>query len=301
MNNKKINKIDFRTDLALEKMDENQINKIKIKSKNIKLHELEVTKTLSKKILKKPGYYITIQFDEIKPELVNKVSSSVRKIMKKYLIKDSDKILIVGLGNQFSTPDSLGPKTIEKLIATSHLFQYEEVKSGIRPVSLFSPGVMGQTGMETSDVIKSVIKYVKPKMLIVIDSLAAKSVERLNKTIQITDTGINPGSGVYNNRKEISQKTIKIPVLAIGIPTVVDALSLVGDTLNYIENNITSLEKYKINNLMIDLNQNNLLKELMTFSGQNLIVTPSNIDFTIENLSDALSSGINKALHKKVK
>ena len=206
------------------------------------------------------------------------------------------------------------------------------VKNGMRSVSAITPGVMGSTGIETIDIINGVIDKVKPKFIIVIDSLCASSVERLNKTIQITDTGIHPGSGVGNNRKEISKDVLNIPVIAIGVPTVVDASTIVNDTINYLfmhlsylknnyeENKLVVkrfgnyLDKIKNNTLsneekeliggiignLSDEDKKRLIEELLESINYNLIVTPKEIDFLIDKLSFLLSSSINNALHKDV-
>lgn len=144
--------------------------------------------------------------------------------------------LIVGLGNWNVTPDALGPIVVENVLVTRHLFQLqpESVEEGFRPVSAIRPGVMGITGIETSDVIYGIIEKTKPDFVIAIDALAARSIERVNSTIQISDTGIHPGSGVGNKRKELSKETLGIPVIAIGVPTVVDAVSITSDTIDFI-------------------------------------------------------------------
>ena len=198
-------------------------------------------------------------------------------------------------------------------------------------VSAINPGVMGQTGIETSDIILSIVEKIKPDFLIVIDSLASGSIERVNKTIQMTDTGIHPGSGIGNSRKEISKEKINIPVIAIGIPTVVDANVIVSDTINYMykhyaynkefmKNPMSKLTTSNVNYLKKDVTidesdkknlfgiigtlSNNEFKELiyevLTPIGYNMMVTPKEIDFVIEKLGDIIGNGINKALHKNV-
>ena len=168
---------------------------------------------------------------------------------------------IIGLGNINSTPDALGPKTIDNLVITRHLHLLNLLEEGFRVVSSITPGVMANTGMETSEVISEIIKLIKPKFVIVIDSLASSSINRLNKTIQITDTGIHPGSGIGNNRKEISEKLFNIPIIAIGIPTVVDSSVLVNDTINYFYEYIE-----KINNKKLEDNDKEYWKKEVSFT-----------------------------------
>ncbi len=236
----------------------------------------------------------------------------------------------MGLGNDYSTADALGPLTIGHVLVTKHLFLYEDVK-GFRPVSAVNSGVMGRTGIETSDIILGLVNQTKPDFVIVIDALASQSIERVNKTIQMTDTGIHPGSGIGNKRKEISKKTIGVPVIAVGVPTVVSAVIIVSDTINYMHKHYTYNKENKdnpINKLIVggvnylkeelkidreDKEQllglvgsldeeeiKQLIYEVLTPIRYNLMVTPKEIDFVIEKLSDVIGNGINHALHKNV-
>ena len=256
-------------------------------------------------------------------------------MLKKKNIKDNDTCLVLGLGNRFSTADSLGPLTLDKVMITRHLFLLNtNVKAGIREVSGLSPGVMANTGIETYDIIESLINKVKPNFLIVIDALASSSIERINKTIQITDTGIHPGSGIGNNRKEISFETVGIPVIAIGVPTVVESSILVNDTIDYIfqhisyiknnyesnklnfghrntkkylqtlkEYNLSDNEKKELSGILGSLDEDakkELICEVLNSINYNMIVTPKEIDFLIDKLSEAISKAINKSLHKEI-
>lgn len=337
MNNEiDLSKYNLRTDLLVEtiKDDEN------IKSDVQTIDEVKITRVFineenEKKIGKKSGNYITIEFNDVtdhtNKEKVKKIfSEELKELIKELKIKEDAYCLIVGLGNDKSTPDSLGPLSINNIIVTSHLFELENIK-GFMKVSAINPGVMGQTGIETSDIILSIVEKIKPDFLIVIDSLASGSIERVNKTIQMTDTGIHPGSGIGNSRKEISKEKINIPVIAIGIPTVVDANVIVSDTINYMykhyaynkefmKNPMSKLTTSNVNYLKKDVTidesdkknlfgiigtlSNNEFKELiyevLTPIGYNMMVTPKEIDFVIEKLSDIIGNGINKALHKNV-
>ena len=293
---------------------------------------------MSEQINKKVGDYVTIEFDDVtdshNQEIVKKIfSEQLLEIIKKTKIKDSDKCLIIGLGNDKSTPDSLGPLTIDKVLVTNHLFMYGQVEEGFRSVSAIIPGVTGTTGIETSDLIKSVVDGIKPDFLIMIDALASQALDRVNKTIQISNTGIHPGSGVGNSRKEISKDTTGIPVIAIGIPTVVDAVTVVSDTINYMQKHYAFHKKFiknplsklvsstqinylkkevdfekedKINLLGIvgSLNEmeiKQLILEVLTPIGYNLMVTPKEVDFIVEKLATILGEGINISLHEKIK
>lgn len=294
---------------------------------------IDVTEKESKKINKKSGEYVTIAFKDVSDfearKKIEKVFAlELVKILKKLNIKENDSCLIIGLGNEKSTPDALGPLSLKNIIVTNHLFEMGEIKDGFRKTFALSPGVMGETGIETSEIIKSISSLVKPDFLIVIDALASTSIERLNKTIQISSAGINPGSGVGNKRKEISKEIIGIPVIAVGIPTVVDAVSIVNDTINYIYKKFAYMKK-NINNpseklkiikeyskekidendkqnlfgLVGSLSEDEMKKlifEVLSPIGYNLMVTPKEEDFVIELLSETIGLGINKALHKNV-
>ena len=329
----------IRTDLIVEQVtDENNVSTKVYDENGIKITTVEVDKNMSEQINKKVGDYVTIEFDDVtdshNQEIVKKIfSEQLLEIIKKTKIKDSDKCLIIGLGNDKSTPDSLGPLTIDKVLVTNHLFMYGQVEEGFRSVSAIIPGVTGTTGIETSDLIKSVVDGIKPDFLIMIDALASQALDRVNKTIQISNTGIHPGSGVGNSRKEISKDTTGIPVIAIGIPTVVDAVTVVSDTINYMQKHYAFHKKFiknplsklvsstqinylkkevdiekedKINLLGIvgSLNEmeiKQLILEVLTPIGYNLMVTPKEVDFIVEKLATILGEGINISLKEKIK
>jgi len=336
-----LKKYQVRTDLAIEAVEKN--NEIKgIKSNqqiidDIKITDVTIDLESSKKINKKPGNYITIEYKDItdynNSKKVEKVFiQELKKIIDLNGIRQDDSCLIVGLGNFNSTPDSLGPKVIDNVIVTNHLFMYGQVEKGFRKTFAFIPGVMGSTGIETSEFVKSLVDTLKPNFILVIDALASQSVERVGKTIQMTDTGIHPGSGVGNSRKELSKETLNIPVIAIGIPTVVDAVTIVSDTINYMfkhytynknnidnpinklipatslnylnkEINVTKEDKKNLMGAIGDLEESEikqLIFEVLTPIGYNLMVTPKEIDFLIDKLTIIISNGINNALHTNV-
>ena len=240
--------------------------------------------------------------------------------------------LVVGLGNVKSTPDSLGPKVIDNILVTRYLFtEGISVDSGFSNVSAISPGVSGSTGIESLDIILGIIEKIKPDFLIVIDALASSSIDRINKTIQMTDTGIHPGSGVGNKRSEISFDTVGIPVIAIGIPTVIDGVTIVNDTINYMikkfsyskstidsaseklainrnylnhEENLSYEEKKNLLGVLGTLNEDDkkkLIFEVLSPINYNLMVTVKEIDFVLEKLVEVLSNSINKVLHPNYK
>lgn len=301
----------FRTDMADERTDiykkangiESDVPGIKVESEsfgeNIKISKVIVENEEGEKSIGKPvGEYVSIDVKKLKiatEEDIEKASESVTKELKKLIDKNVNKedgILIVGLGNAEVTPDALGPKVISEVDITRHLLTYapQYLEPGTRAVSAVSPGVLGTTGIETLEIIKGIVENIKPKLLIVIDSLASKSIERISSTIQIADTGIIPGAGVGNKRKEISKSTLGIPVIAIGVPMVVDLATITDDCLNIF---ITKLqEEAKSNEYLNKLKeQDNYeeIKEALIPNDFNMIVTPKEIDDLIENMKDVVA------------
>ncbi|MDF0728552.1 GPR endopeptidase [Cytobacillus sp. S13-E01] len=311
----------------------------------IKISSVEITEEGANSIGKKKGNYLTLEVLGIRQqdsELQKKVQQVFAKefsqFMKNLNISKDASCLVVGLGNWNVTPDALGPIAVENLLVTRHLFslQPENVQEGFRSVSAISPGVMGITGIETSDIIQGVIEKSKPDFVIAIDALASRSIERVNSTIQISDTGIHPGSGVGNKRKELSQDSLGIPVIAIGIPTVVDAVSITSDTIDFILKHfgkemreggrpsralapagLTFGEKRTltdddmpgendrntfmgiIGNLE-DNEKRKLIHEVLAPLGHNLMVTPKEVDVFIEDMANVIAGGLNAALHNEV-
>ena len=351
-----LSKYSVRTDLAVEAhqmLQERQEEQKGIEGVIVKEREEEgitVTKVTideaaSDSMGKKPGNYLTLEVQGIRQqdtELQQKVERIFAKEFSYFLeevgVTKEASCLIVGLGNWNVTPDALGPIVVENVLVTRHLFQLqpESVEEGFRPVSAIRPGVMGITGIETSDVIYGIIEKTKPDFVIAIDALAARSIERVNSTIQISDTGIHPGSGVGNKRKELSKETLGIPVIAIGVPTVVDAVSITSDTIDFIlkhfgremkEGNkpsrsllpagFTFGEKKKLTeedmpdeksrNMFLgavgtlgDEEKRKLIYEVLSPLGHNLMVTPKEVDAFIEDMANGIASGLNAALHHQI-
>ena len=322
---------EVHTDLAIELVKNTRENETfdNIKVTSIVLDEIE-----GREINKKPGTYITIEFEDVTDmDNFTKVKKVFVKELKKLLkdFNDNDLFLIIGLGNDKSTPDALGPLVIDNVLVTNHLAMYNSLEDGFKRVCAFSPGVTGETGIETSDLIKSLVTSLNPACVIVIDALASSSVARLNKTIQMSDAGINPGSGIGNKRKEISKDTLNVPVIALGVPTVVGAPAIVSDTINYmykhfayskanIDNPVSKL-KVGVNYLKEDVTINKddkkhllgiigtlndedikkLIYEVLNPIGYNLMVTPKEEDFIIDKLGTLIGEGINESLHEEIK
>ncbi len=295
-----------RTDLALEaresvqKADED-IRGIRVEEYHIPEDDIHVTKVMidtknAAKTLGKPiGCYVTIEAPamvEPDEQYHREISDVLAKELTEMLpAQDSEKsILVVGLGNRAVTADSLGPHVVDNLQITRHIVKqygsaaYEREKVNL--ISSIEPGVMAQTGMETAEIVKGVVKETKPDVLVVIDALAARSTRRLNRTIQITNTGIQPGSGVNNHRSELTENSLGVPVIAIGVPTVVDAATIVGDAFAKCckEDDIWNYERY-------EGFCRNAFSELY-----DMYMTGKDIDAVIKRVSFTVSEGINMAL-----
>ena len=312
----KTKQFNFRTDLANERRDiykkansiENEINGIESTkeeiNENISVERVKITNEEGAKAIGKPqGNYITIDIKKLKiaqDEDIEKSAETLANELTKIIDAHIDKqgeILVVGLGNIYVTPDALGPKVINKIEVTRHIINYlpQYVEEGTRMVSAISPGVLGTTGIETVEILKGIVDNIHPKLVIVIDALASRSIERISSTVQMSDTGIVPGDGVGNKRSEISKSVLGIPVIAIGIPTVVETAVLVNDCLDLF---ITKLQQEaKSNEYLNQLKEEDNyeeIKEALVPNDYNLIVTPKEIDDLIENMAEIVSTGINR-------
>lgn len=309
--------INTRTDLALESKEMYK-EKNNQEADGVILEEEEVDGTKISKVriineigsekLGKPiGNYITLdipQFTEYDGELMDSVSKVLGKILKELIkVKKEDKVLVVGLGNWNVTPDALGPKVIEGIMVTRHLSEVmpEAMKENMISVAAISPGVLGTTGIETGEVIKSLVDKIKPSLIICIDALAARRIQRLNKTIQISDTGISPGAGVGNHRKAINEEELGVKVIAVGVPTVVDASTIANDTMDMVLDNLINeaQEGKEFYNMLKNIDKNEkevLIKEMLNPYFGDLIVTPKEVDLIIDSLSKIIANGINIAV-----
>ncbi len=309
----------FRTDLALERRDlynkahniEKDIDGIETEEEklndNIIVSRVKVTNEKGEEAIGKPqGNYITIDIKNLKiahEHEIQEASEAVTKELKALLEKHiglQEPILVVGLGNIYVTPDALGPKVINEIDITRHLLEYmpEALDENTREVSAVSPGVLGTTGIETLEILKGIVDNVKPKLVIVIDALASRSIERISSSIQLADTGIVPGAGVGNARKELTEKTLGIPVIAMGIPTVVEAATIAADSLTLLIQKVQ--EQAQSNDFLNKLQEEDkyeLIKEVLAPEEYNFIVTPKEIDGLIEKMKDVVARGINFAIN----
>ncbi len=313
----------FRTDLALEAQEmyaESQdassgIDGVKVQTlqvDNVSVTEVNITNERGAQVLGKPcGTYITLESPSIQsmdPETSEHISLLVKEQLSKLIhLGEQDKVLVVGLGNWNITPDALGPKVVSKIMVTKHLIDYipEKMDENLRPVCAISPGVLGITGLETSDIIKGIIDKTQPDLVIAIDALASRNSERISSTIQLTDTGIHPGSGVGNKRAGLNQETLGVPVIAIGVPTVVEAVCVANDILRNLLDSLYEETKehsaiQEFIKALIQSERYELLKAVVDEKQGQMIVTPKEIDSVISHISKVIANGINLSLHEGI-
>ncbi len=308
-----------RTDLALETREKFQEDHVEIKGvrveeefrkeKEIKITTMVIETENGAKAMGKPkGTYITMEAENMDCQdegYHREISVELARIIKRLLPEQKEplSVLVAGLGNREVTPDALGPRVVDNLLITRHVLRefgkYAFGEEEVNAVSGIVPGVMAQTGMESQEIVRGVIAETKPDVMIAIDALAARSTRRLGRTIQITDTGINPGSGVGNHRHGLSKETMGIPVIAIGVPTVVDAATIVSDTMQTL---IAAMEEHSTLsslstglNALNDMEKYELIRELLSPQLNIMFVTPKDIDESVKRLSFTLSEGLNIA------
>ncbi len=307
-----------RTDLAIEMHEmlmeaASEISGVSVKQEtqgDIHISRIGIDTLKAQRQMGKPiGHYITVEFQDVniaEGEDYEKLCKVVAQELKALLpLKEKSNVLVVGLGNRNITPDALGPQVIEKLMVTRHLLEYipEEIDDGIRPVCAISPGVLGTTGMETGEIVRGVTDKIKPEAVVVIDALAARSMDRISTTIQICDTGISPGAGVGNKRKALDKSTLGVPVIAVGVPTVIDAATITADTLKMASDNEKAKAEENYFSSLADLDpeeQYAILKDALPDALAGFMVTPKEVDLLIERVSRVVANGINLALHKNI-
>lgn len=302
----------FRTDLALEEKESFEGNggeisgvalfENKLKEIDGKVTVVDIMNERGAAAMNKPvGKYITMESEYMDVDdedtverLSDELAVHIGELMKDCCNRKQASVLVVGLGNRDVTSDSLGPRAAEKISITRHL------KSGTRDVSGIIPGVMAFTGIESAQIVKGVIEETKPELIIAIDALAARSVTRLGNTIQLTNTGIQPGSGVGNHRNSLTKESLGVPVIAIGVPTVVTAAALVYDTAEAFSEALKTSALTRTMSEMVealsDMERYNLIRELIEPKLGPMFVTPKDIDEKVRILSRIVSGGINRAL-----
>lgn len=279
---------------------------------DIKITRVRVTTPAGEKAIGKPmGNYITLEVPGLRDndqELYENTCRALAKELSSLLtLNEKTMTLVVGLGNWNVTPDALGPKAVSSMMVTRHLLEYvpEQVDKGVRPVCAVAPGVLGITGIETGEIVRGIIDRIKPNYVIAIDALASRRMDRVNTTIQLADTGISPGSGVGNKRMELSRNTLGIPVIAIGVPTVVDAATMANDTIDLVlDSMIEQAPKgTEFYNMMKSIDRDekySMIQEVLEPYVGNLIVTPKEIDEVVRKIAKVIANGLNIALHQGI-
>lgn len=292
----------IRTDLALETTErfteENvevrgvEIKETYNKEKDVRTTVVKITTENGARAMGRPqGNYITIEApnlsvpdEEYHREISQELALHLRQLID---LEKEQSILVVGLGNREVTADALGPRVVENLHMTRHIIREYGLKSTgeeiLHRTSGIIPGVMAQTGMETSEIVEGIVAETKPDVVIAVDALAARSIRRLNRTIQITDTGIHPGSGVQNHRVGLTEENLKVKVIGIGVPTVVDAATIVHDSMAHLLETLDEAE------------QKEFLEEMISPHLHSMFVTPKDVDETVKYLSFTISEGLNLA------
>jgi len=320
--------LNFRTDMADERVDTykrvhnlSEIEGIKVESKSLGKINTTIVDVLNNNgkaaVGKDIGKYITIEVPNMeyieekeKEDIIEEISNNIDILINSVIseINKDSSILVVGLGNEYVTPDALGPKVISYVDITRHLIKYakEYMEPGTREVSAISPGVLGTTGIETMEIVSAITSKISPDLIIVIDSLASMSVSRVGKTIQLSNTGITPGAGVGNKREPLDQETLGIPVIVIGVPTTVDMATITNEAIDKLTDSLRN-EANTYMNHGIDINKVNEIFELFekdnrytmianVLNTENYIVTPKEIDNLIIKVSEIIASSINMSL-----
>lgn len=313
-----IEKYSIHTDLALELKERFASDNVEIpgvvleenydEERDIRITTVTVKTENGARTMGKPvGTYITLEAPRLAvpdEDYHQEVSREIARFLKKLLGTDKEdfSVLVVGLGNRQVTPDALGPHVADNLNITRHIVkEYGKYAMGREKVSLLSavvPGVMAQTGMETVEIVRGVVKETKPDAVIAVDALAARNSRRLHRTIQISDTGIHPGSGVGNHRSGLTRETVGVPVIAVGVPTVVDAATIVNDTMENLIAALETSEALRGVGLVMQgysaAEKYELVRELISPHLNGMFVTPKDVDETVKRISYTISEALNQ-------
>lgn len=305
-----------RTDLALEakemlnrkvREDIPGVRVETIDNDDITITRVEVmTQQASEVMGKMPGNYTTIEAPGLRykdtplqEQVMGLLAVELSKLVS--LPKDAT-VLVVGLGNWNITPDALGPKAVEKIVVTRHLQSMlsPELEGGVRSVCAIAPGVLGITGMETAEIIAGIVDRIKPDAVICIDALAAASSHRVITTVQIADVGIHPGSGVGNKRFGLTKTSLGVPVIAIGVPTVVHASTIAMDTLDTLQQHAAFARYFKSMENLSDQDRHTIVRQVLPDTLGDLMVTPKEVDTLIADIAHVIAGGINQAVHPHI-
>ncbi|MDR3565218.1 MAG: GPR endopeptidase [Negativicutes bacterium] len=305
-----------RTDLALEarealvkgaREDIPGVQVETIENEDVLITRVHITTPEAERMMGKlQGRYVTVEARGLRYKNTP-LQEKVMQMLAGELVKlvDLDRnatILIVGLGNWNITPDALGPRAVDKIVVTRHLqgMLSPELKGGVRSVCAIAPGVLGITGMETAEIVAGIVSKIQPSLVIAIDALAAASSQRVITTVQMADTGINPGSGVGNRRFGLTRQSLGVPVIAIGVPTVVHASTIAMDTINTLQQHATFARYFKSMENLSDQDRQTIIRSVLPEALGDLMVTPKEVDQLIEDIADVVAGGINQAMHPHI-
>lgn len=276
---------DFADELITKDVTSQTYTYVEKRNDHLKSNYIKVL-TEENELGKEMGDYVTIEFENIfdhesRDEVVDAIRENMQEMLDQMDLHPA-KILVVGLGNRFITSDALGPEVADAIMVTAHLYMYEEEEmlKGTRNVAVIQPGVMGQTGIESFAIVNSIAGSFSPDLIIAVDALATRNISRINRVVQINNTGIQPGSGVGNHRMSLSQKTLHVPVISVGIATVTSIGAILQEALAQ-----TEFDKEQI------------LDQIQNHNHLDLVVTPKSMDDELKHLSYILSQSLNKLIH----
>lgn len=253
------------------------------------------------------GNYVTVQAGDLRKrnrELQERVGQVFgRELVRLLRLRPDDTVFIVGLGNWNATPDALGPRVVSEVLVTRHLIEFvpQDLRGRLRSVSALAPGVLGITGIETGDVIRGIVDRLRPDVVIAVDALAARRLDRILTTVQVADSGIQPGSGVGNRRVAITSQTLGCRTIAVGVPTVVHAITIANDTIDILVDKLRDEKQfYEMLEEMGEPDKEAVIREVLTPAFGDLMVTPKEIDVYIEDIAKIVAGGLNAALHEGI-
>ncbi len=299
----------IRTDLAVEasEMHGEGVPGVVSRTENrggAEVTTVEITTPEGAERLNKPmGVYVTVEIEDAESAdgrraAAESLAGELKLMMKG---KNAERVLVVGLGNDHITPDSVGVAAAEQIFVTRHLRELMPEEFGsAREVSAIAPGVLGLTGIETGETVRGVIDKISPTLIIAVDALASRSMKRIGRTLQLTDTGISPGSGVGNSRRELSEKTLGVPVIAVGVPMVADAATVADDAIGMLLSRMREEAGEQLLDLLRSMEENDryaMIYEALEPRSANMIVTPKDVDAIADRVAEVLREGINLALH----
>ncbi len=315
--NKGFQPIQVFTDMAIEARDivrgdaPSEIPGVRVRENErdgILVTEVEIFEAAAEKLMGKPrGHYVTLDVPAFKnrdPDLKVKLTDCLTAELKALVPQSLKKsILVVGLGNWNATPDALGPRVVERLLVTRHLGSVvaEDIRQRMRSVAAVAPGVLGTTGIETLDIIRGIVNESRPDLVIAIDALAARNLDRLLGSVQIADTGIHPGSGVGNHREGLTRESVGVPVIAIGVCTVVQSISIAQEAVHLLAEQLADdMAFYDILKEMAPSEQRGLIDEVLGSRFSELMVTPKEIDVLIDDMAEVLGEALNRTLQPEL-